>query len=125
MSSDRDTTLAELIARAQTFVADREWESYHDARRLATSISIEAAELLEKFQWVRDDELAEHLSDDETLAGIRDELADVVIYCMNFSSVTGTDLTQAILSKIEANETKYPVDQVRGSYGKYTDLTRD
>lgn len=112
---DQQTTLAELKKRVSEFVDARDWAKYHNPKDVAISIAIEAAELLEHFQWVGETEASEE---------VRDELADVVIYCLSFANAMGIDLSRAVIEKIGKNEAKYPCDLVRGDYRKYTEIGR-
>jgi NTP pyrophosphatase (non-canonical NTP hydrolase) len=123
MISDETTTMSELKSRISRFAAEREWEQYHNPKDLAISVVLEAAELMENFQWVREEELSQIIQDREKLARIREELADVLIYCLRLSQVLHIDLAQCVLSKMEQNESKYPVAKVKGRYRKYTEIT--
>jgi NTP pyrophosphatase (non-canonical NTP hydrolase) len=93
---DRSTTVDDLKAGIRRFTSARGWDP--DARSLAISISIEAAELLELFQWQR-----------HAREGDRDELADVVVYCLQFAMALDLDVTEAITAKMARNAAKYPV----------------
>jgi len=94
------------------FVAERDWAQFHSPANLAKSISIEAAELLEVFQW----------NDDADLAHVRDELADVLTYCYLLADRIGADPSQIVLDKLEDTKRKYPVDRARGRSDKYDQL---
>lgn len=83
------------------------------------SIVIEASELLELFLWV---ERGEEADDGEKRTAIEEELADVLIQCLNFADVVGLDPSEAVLRKLQLNEQRYPADRARGSAAKYTDL---
>ena len=103
----------ETIDRIRKFVSDREWEPYHTPSNLAKSISIEANELLECFQW----------SDTEyDLGHVKEELADVMVYCRNLLDELGLDEDEIINAKMGQNEDKYPVEKARGSAKKYYEL---
>ena len=103
----------DTIDRIRKFTADREWEQYHTPANLAKSISIEAAELLECFQW----------SDTEyNLGHGKEELADVMVYCRNLLDELGLDEDEIINAKMTQNEAKYPVEKARGSAAKYDQL---
>ena len=103
----------ETIDRLRKFIADREWEQYHTPANLAKSISIEAAELLECFQWSDTDYDIEH---------VKEELADVMVYCWNLLDELGLDEDEIINAKMTQNEAKYPVEKARGSAAKYDQL---
>ena len=94
------------------FVADRDWKQFHTRENLAKSISIEAAELLELYQWGD--------TPDETR--VREELADVLAYCLHLADDLGVDIDELVLEKIAKNEAKYPVDKSRGKSDKYDRL---
>jgi len=105
---DRKTTVRELIERVARFRDSRDWRKYDTPRNLAGSICIEAAELLEHFQWKTDEQAAEMLRDPEELAEISNELADVIIYCLGFSDILTLDVSNAVQRKLETNAEKYP-----------------
>lgn len=110
--------LDELTHKIVEFRDERDWKQFHSARNLAASISIEAAELLEIFQWSSDDSLADDIA--KRHAEIEDELADVLIYALLLAHDTGIDAAEAIRRKIASNREKYPVDKASGSREKYT-----
>ena len=109
----------ETIDRIRKFIADRNWEQYHtpaniakSMANIAKSIAIEAGELLECYQW----------SDNADLEHVREELADVIVYCQNMLDCLGLDVDEVVNSKIARNELKYPVEKAYGSSRKYTEL---
>lgn len=116
--NDNNTTLQNLKTAVRNFVKDRAWEKYHTARNLAESISIEASELLELFQWSLDKDETEVTGNSAKLGKVEEELADVLIYCVGLANATGIDIAQAILHKLEKNEDKYPIGECRGTYSK-------
>jgi NTP pyrophosphatase (non-canonical NTP hydrolase) len=103
-----DDTLQLIMGKLRKFRDARDWEQYHSPKNLAFSISIEAAELLEIFQWVEMEKAADLLEDEAILAAAEDELADILIYCLNFADQTGIDPLQAVLDKIDRNEDRFP-----------------
>ena len=107
----------ETIARVLKFRDDRDWRQYHTPKDLAISLCLEAAELLEVFQWSGTDVVCE-----EKLPKIREELADVLSYCILMADVCGLDLDEIMNAKVDRNEAKYPVELARGSAAKYTEL---
>lgn len=113
--STRVTELRELVA---DFVAARDWGRYHDAKNLSMSIAIEAAELMEHFQWVRSDELPALLRDEARRAKVVDEVADIACYLFSLVNALGIDLSAAMAAKVAKNSVKYPVEQFRGQYFK-------
>jgi NTP pyrophosphatase (non-canonical NTP hydrolase) len=115
-----DPTLTELRDALRRFAAERDWEQFHSPKNLAIALSVEAAELLERFQWLGEQD-SRSLSP-EQLAGVRDELADVLLYLVRLADKLDVDLLEAAKRKIDANAKKYPVEKARGSSRKYTDL---
>lgn len=113
---DETTTIAALRRLIAEFVAERQWEKYHDAKNLSASIAIEAAELMELFQWVRNDELASFLADPRHRAAAAEELADVLCYALSLANVLRIDVAAAVQDKVEKNRRKYPADEFRGSF---------
>jgi dCTP diphosphatase len=112
--------MEDVLARIRKFRDDRDWLQFHDPKSLAASISIEAAELLELFQWMTADEARRYAA--ENRERVAEEIADVGIYLLELADVAGIDLRQAIVAKLEKNALKYPVDKSRGISTKYTDL---
>jgi dCTP diphosphatase len=119
---DSTTTVGELRSRVAQFRDERNWAQFHNPKDLAVSISIEAGELLELFQWKNPQEVAELLASPEKSQEICEELADIVIYCLSAADALGADLSDAIVAKVEANARKYPVHKSRNSAAKYTEL---
>jgi NTP pyrophosphatase (non-canonical NTP hydrolase) len=119
---DSKTNISKLRQLAQDFVDERDWNKYHNPKDLAISIAIEAAELMELFQWTGQKEVGKMVEDDDKLLRIKEELADVMILCLNMGNTLDIDLSQAIAEKIEKNKAKYPAELVRGNYRKYTQL---
>ncbi len=115
MHDDR-TTVAELKALVERFVAERKWEPFHDPKNLSASIAIEAAELMEHFQWLRSEELGAVRDDSEQMAQVREEIADVLAYVVSFASTMGIDLSSALSEKMAKNAVKYPAREYRGRF---------
>ena len=106
----------ETIERIRQFTIDRDWQKYHTPVNLAKSISIEASELLECFQWSDTDYDLNHVCE---------ELADVMNYCIQMADVLGVDLDEIINAKCTQNEKKYPVEKAKGKSDKYTAYTEE
>lgn len=105
---DEETTVGQLRAAVRQFVSARNWEIYHTPKNLAMSIAIEAAEIMEHFQW-RTPEASSALVQDEGLrAEVADELADVLIYCLSFANACEIDVSAAIQKKLARNEARFP-----------------
>jgi dCTP diphosphatase len=119
---DKTTTVSDLKKEVDNFVKERNWQKYHKPKDLAISIAIESSELLEHFQWLDDNKVDELLQNCDKVLQIEAELADILIYCINFSNVLNADLSQIIANKLRENERKYPVNRVKGSYKKYTEI---
>jgi len=122
MVSDGTTTMTELKSRVQGFVNDRDWGRYHNPKDLAISIAIEASELMEIFQWVREADLNGIINQDAKRSDIQQELADVIIYCLGLANVLDIDIAQAVIDKIGHNECRYPADEAKGFYEKHTGI---
>ena len=110
----------ETIEQVLKFRDDRNWRQFHNPKDLAISICLEAAEPLEIFQWSAEDVQCEDKKDK-----IREELADVLNYCVLMADVCGLDMDEIVLEKIKRNEEKYPVEKAYGSKEKYTELKRE
>jgi dCTP diphosphatase len=115
---DQTTTIAELREAVDAFVDARDWHPFHNAKDLAVSIAIEAAELLEEFQWRDAVQVAEAGADPEARERIRQELADVLIYCLSFSNALEIDVSEAIRDKLILSGQKYPAEAYRGRFRK-------
>ncbi len=103
----------ETLDRIRKFTEDRDWNQFHSPSNLAKSIVIEAAELLECFQWDNESFDEEH---------VKEELADVMVYCQNLADKLGLNPDEIINKKMDKNEAKYPVEKAKGSNKKYTEL---
>ena len=112
--------MQDTIAKIRKFRDERDWKKFHDPKNLAVSISVEAAELLELFQWMSGEEATRYA--DENRERVSEEIADVAIYLIELADITGIDIAQAIEAKLEKNAKKYPVDKSRGVWTKYSDL---
>ena len=103
----------ETIDRIRKFTEDRDWSQFHSPANLAKSISIEANELLECFQWDEENYDRDH---------VIEELADVIVYCQDMLDVLKLDVDQIVNDKMEMNEKKYPVEKAKGKATKYTEM---
>lgn len=109
--SDRKTTFQQVLNEILKFRDERNWKQYHHPRKLATSISLEAAELLEHFQWEDDKEVEDLKKDSKRVAEMKSELADILIYSFEFAERLGIDISEAMLDKLEKVKHKYPVEK--------------
>lgn len=120
--SDPTTTLADLKGRILAFARERDWEQFHAPKNLSMALAAEAAELMEHFLWVGPEASAAVVAKPAKRAEIEEELADIVIYALEFANVSGIDVASAIEKKMAANAVKYPVEKARGRADKYTEL---
>ena len=116
MSSD----LADLRDRLREFIAARDWGQFHSPKNLSMALSVEAAELVEIFQWLTEEQ-SRNLAPDAKAAAT-DEIADVLIYLLEIADQLGIDPAEAVRQKMVKNAKKYPADKARGSIKKYTEL---
>jgi NTP pyrophosphatase (non-canonical NTP hydrolase) len=108
-------TLEDLRLRLRRFAADRDWDQFHTPKNLAMALAGEAGELVAEFQWLTPDQSATVMSNPTSAAGVRGELADVFIYLTRLADVLDVDLLSAAESKIETNETRFPIASYRSS----------
>jgi NTP pyrophosphatase (non-canonical NTP hydrolase) len=116
------TDLDGLIKAVLAFRDARDWRQFHNPKDLAVSISLEASELLECFQWRRPDEVEALLADARHRRRVSDEMADVLILLISMADAVGIDLVQAAHAKLAENGRKYPVERSRGNATKYDAL---
>ena len=122
MASDATTTLGELKERILAFVREREWEQFHSPKNLSMALAAETGELMEHFLWATTEESKRIAADPVKRARIGEELADVIIYALDFANATGLDVAATVEAKMAANANKYPVEKARGRADKYTEL---
>ena len=116
MESDTRTTVGVLRQAVADFVDARDWQPFHSPKNLSMSIAIEAAELMERFQWLTAEEAQAAVQDLTERAAVANELADIVIYCLSLSNAWDLDLSSAVLGKLQTNEVRYPADEFRGRF---------
>ena len=114
--SDSTTTLAELRELVARFVAERDWEQFHAPKNLSMSLAIEAAELMEHFQWIDIAESRRVGNDSAKVAAVREEIADVLCYLLALANELDLDLSQSVRDKMIKNAAKYPAQQSRGRF---------
>ncbi|MCA9217886.1 MAG: nucleotide pyrophosphohydrolase [Planctomycetales bacterium] len=117
MTNDDRTTVAQLRAAVANFVAEREWQQFHSPKNLSMSIAIEAAELMERFQWRTDEQIRVILNDESQRLAIEEEISDVLSYLLAMANVIEMDVSEALADKMEKNSKKYPANQFRGRFG--------
>jgi dCTP diphosphatase len=120
--TDSVTTVSELKTRVLAFVRERDWEQFHTPKNLSMALAAETGELMEHFLWATAEQSRAIANEPARRANIADELADVVIYALEFANMTGLDVSAAIEAKMTANARKYPVEKARGRSEKYTEL---
>lgn len=116
VTTDKDTTVDTLRRAVEDFVSDREWKPFHSPKNLSMSIAIEAAELMEHFQWLTTEEATVATTEPQERAAVADELADIVIYCLSLSNALDLDVSSAVMDKLHLNERRYPADEFRGRF---------
>ena len=115
--SDERTTIQELRRLVDEFVGQREWHQFHTPKNLAMALAIEAAELMEHFQWLDPQESQAVAQDAQRRAAAGEELADVICYALAMANELGIDVSDAVRVKMVKNAEKYPADQFRGRWG--------
>jgi NTP pyrophosphatase (non-canonical NTP hydrolase) len=109
-----------MSAELRKFAVEREWEQFHSPKNLSSALVVEAAELLEIFQWMKEDD--SRLLTETTLNKVKEEIADIQIYILRLADVLGISIPDAVNSKMKKNAEKYPVHKARGSSKKYNEL---
>lgn len=115
-----DTSLADLQKMIRKFVDDRDWDQFHNPKDLSISLALEAAEVMEHFQWKNAEEMAEHVVKMKQEVG--EELADVFYWVLLLANKLDIDLVDAFEKKMDKNAAKYPIGKAKGSHKKYTEL---
>ena len=116
--NDATATIAQLRQRMEQFVDARLWRKFHKPKNLAMSLAVEAAELMEHFQWLTHEQAEALLKRPAARREVADEMADVLSFLLSLSAATGIDLSAAFELKMAANERKYPARLCRGKYQK-------
>ena len=109
-----------LKLRLREFAVARDWEQFHSVRNLILALVGEVGELAAEFQWISDDDIAKALQDSDKRESVGSEIADVFIYLLRLSDITGIDLAEELKKKLAINEERYPADKAKGSAAKYT-----
>lgn len=120
-ATDATTTVAQLRDILAEFVAERDWSQFHSPKNVSMALAIEAAELMEHFQWLTTEASRRLVEDPAKLAAVGEELADVVGYSLALANELGIDVSSAIRNKMVKNRIKYPAAQYRGRYGPEDD----
>jgi len=114
---DETTTVNQLKRLVAEFVDRRDWHQFHSPKNLSMSLAIEAAELMEHFQWISAESSRRAAEKPEKLTAVGEELADVVCYALAMANQLGLDLSEAVVGKLAKNDRKYPAEEYRGRYG--------
>jgi len=123
MNQDKETTIQELKDILKKFRDDRDWKQFHNPKDLAEAISVEVGELQELFLWQDKERVVEKIKNNpEFKAEVEKELADIIIFCLNFTNITDIDLSSVIKEKISINGKKYSVEKSKGKSTKYNKL---
>ena len=112
-------SLEQIKIRLREFAAERDWDQFHSPKNLAMALIVEAAELVEHFQWLTEEQ--SQTLPPKKLSEVEQEIADIQIYLIRLADKLGVDMEKAVNAKIELNEKKYPAEKVRGSALKYND----
>ncbi len=115
--NDSDTTIAQLRENIRQFVVERDWEQFHSPKNLAMALAVEAAELMEHFQWIDITESRKLADDPAKLAAIGEELADVLSYTLALANSLDIDIASTHHDKMVKNVAKYPAEKFRGRFG--------
>lgn len=116
ISDDSNTLVQHLRDMVALFVAEREWHKFHSPKNLSMALAVEAAELMEQFQWISTDESRD--PEPERLQNVTEELADILCYGLAIANELNIDVAQAMKNKMVKNRKKYPVNTYKGIYGK-------
>ena len=113
---DDQTTVQSLRDMVREFVAERDWQQFHAPKNISMAMAIEAAELMEHFQWIDVDQSRKEALDDQKLADVGEELADVLCYALAIANELGLDVAQTMRRKMAKNIEKYPAAKFKGRY---------
>lgn len=114
--ADDNTTVAELRQMIRQFVDERDWSQFHSPKNLSMAIAIEAAELMEHFQWLGAEASREVRDAEEDMQQVREELADILCFALSFANALDIDVSSAVRDKVVKNAEKYPADRFRGRF---------
>jgi dCTP diphosphatase len=111
--------LHEIRTRLDKFAAERNWDQFHTPKNLSMALAAEAAELLEIFQWLTEEQSKAIVHDEKEISQVKDEIADVFIYLVRLADKLDIDIEKAVLDKIEQNDKKYPIELAKNNAIKY------
>ncbi len=113
--------LKKINEEVKAFVQERDWDQFHSIKNLSMALSVEASELLEIFQWAKEEDSNKVAGDPELKMRVEEEISDIFVYLLRIADKSNIDLESAVLCKIRKNAEKYPAAKVKGSAKKYTD----
>lgn len=116
---DSAVDVMKMQKRLREFATLRQWEKFHSPKNLSMAVAAEAAELLEIFQWLTEEESREIVASASQMSAVREEIADVLIYLVRLADVLGIEIEAAVSEKMSLNERKYPIEAARGNAVKY------
>ena len=119
---NKEIDLEKIILAQRNFSQKRNWDQFHTPKNLAAALSVEASELLEIFQWLKDDESKNIMADAIKSQNVKEELADVFYYLVRIADILEIDLESTFWDKLQKNELKYPVEKARGNAKKYNEF---
>jgi NTP pyrophosphatase (non-canonical NTP hydrolase) len=122
MGTDSDTTLRDIKQMISQFVEERDWLQYHDPKNLVMALMSEVGELADQFRWVDNSEAHTLAASPDHAEEVADELADIMMFAIEFASVCNIDISTAIAAKLEKNAVRYPIEKAKGSCKKYDRL---
>lgn len=117
----KNIDLNKLNEEIESFIAERDWDQFHSVKNLSMALTKESSELMELFQWLKEEDSNKVKDNPELLPKVQDEVADIFVYLLRIINKTGIDLEEAVRLKMAKNKAKYPVDKARGNARKYTD----
>jgi NTP pyrophosphatase (non-canonical NTP hydrolase) len=118
----KNINVEKINLEVNQFIDDRNWDQFHSVKNLAMALSVETAELVEIFQWLKENESNSVSNDPALKTQLEDEIADVFLYLLRIAVKTSIDIEEVVLNKIKKNAIKYPVEKAKGSAKKYKDL---
>lgn len=119
---DSETTLADAKAKVQAFADERDWQQFHTPKNLVMAMASEVGELADIFRWQTGEQSQRTATSPETSQAVAGELADILMFALEFASVCKIDVASAIAAKMEVNAKRYPVEKAKGSALKYDQI---
>jgi len=120
MQDDGATTVAQLKDAIERFAEARDWKQFHDPKNLVMALASEVGELIEHFRWLNNEQSVQAVLDTDILPLVEGELADVIIFALQFAVACKIDVTKSVQTKLKANEQRYPIEKSKGSNRKYS-----